>query len=146
MNDRLLNKKMRFLCIKKSILYLLLVFLSSCAQFSQVLTKPNVSLESITLANNDFLSPRFNVSLRVSNPNSIALPVVGMTYAIKIEGVELFNGVKDDVPVMAAYRDTIINLELGTSILKAVNLICLVYYRVLMLENLVFLNCHVNWP
>ena len=95
MRDRFLNLSTFFSCIKISMMCMLFVVLSACAQFSPVLEKPGVSVENISLANNNFLSPRFNIALRVTNPNSIALPVVGMTYAINIEGVELFNGVKN---------------------------------------------------
>ena len=123
MRDRFLNLSTFFSCIKISMMCMLFVVLSACAQFSPVLEKPGVSVENISLANNNFLSPRFNIALRVTNPNSIALPVVGMTYAINIEGVELFNGVKNDIPVISAYSDTVINVELGTNLLKAASLL-----------------------
>lgn len=115
--------------VKIVFLNVVLLVLFGCAQLGQGLEKPSVKLENIALANNNFLSPRFRLSLRITNPNSIALPVEGMTYAVSIEGVELFDGVKNDIPEIAAYSDTLIDVELGTNLLKAASLLSLLKNR-----------------
>lgn len=101
----------------------MILIVSGCATLPNLLKDPSVALESVSLANNNLLSPRFKLVLRVTNPNSIALPIKGMSYAINIQGVDLFSGATDDVPQIAAYGDTLLTLELGTDIIKAGNLL-----------------------
>lgn len=113
--------------IKKRILgvftLVMLLMVSGCATLPNLLKDPSIALESVSLANNNLLSPRFKLVLRVTNPNSIALPIKGMSYAITIQGVDLFSGATDEVPHIAAYSDTLLTLELGTDIIKAGNLL-----------------------
>lgn len=101
----------------------MILVVSGCATLPNLLKDPSVALESVSLANNNLLSPRFKLVLRVTNPNSIALPVKGMSYAINIQGVDLFSGATSEVPHIAAYGDTLLTLELGTNIIKAGNLL-----------------------
>lgn len=108
---------------KLLLLLTLVTVVSACAQFSQSLQKPNIALENITLANDNLLAPRFKLSIRISNPNGIALPIKGMSYAVNIQGVDLFDGVTNQIPNIPAYSDTVIDLELGTNILKAARLL-----------------------
>lgn len=102
---------------------IMILVISGCATLPNLLKDPSVALESVSLANNNLLSPRFKLVLRVTNPNSIALPVKGMSYTINIQGVELFSGATNDIPQIAAYGDTVLTLELGTNIIKAGNLL-----------------------
>lgn len=101
----------------------MILIVSGCATLPNLLKDPSVALESVSLANNNLLSPRFKLVLRVTNPNSIALPIKGMSYVINIQGVDLFSGATDEVPQIAAYGDTLLTLELGTDIIKAGNLL-----------------------
>ena len=113
-----------FHCFVKSFfVFALVAALGACTQFSSVLQKPHVALENIALANNNLLSPRFKLTIRITNPNGVALPVKGMSYSINIQGVDVFEGVTSKIPNIAAYSDTVIDLELGTDIIKAARLL-----------------------
>ena len=115
----MIKKRMLSLCC----MVMMVCVFSGCATFPRLLKNPTVRLESIALANNNLIAPRFKLGLRVTNPNSIPLPIKGMNYTIAIQGIELFSGSSNDIPKIAAYGDTLLNLELGTNILKAGNLL-----------------------
>ena len=46
-----------------------------------------------------------------------------MSYKINIQGVDVFDGVTSKIPSIAAYSDTVVDLELGTGIIKAARLL-----------------------
>ena len=48
--------------------------------------KPTLELVSLKLADDNLLSQRFNVRLKVLNPNDRALPVNGLRYTVEIDG------------------------------------------------------------
>lgn len=48
--------------------------------------KPTLELVSLKLADGNLLSQRFNVRLKVLNPNDRALPVNGLHYTVEIDG------------------------------------------------------------
>ena len=48
--------------------------------------KPTLELVSLKLADGNLLSQRFNVRLKVLNPNDRALPVNGLRYTVEIDG------------------------------------------------------------
>ena len=61
------------------------LLLSACSLVPKF-EKPTLELVSLKLADGNLLSQRFNVRLKVHNPNDRALPVNGLHYTVEIDG------------------------------------------------------------
>ena len=101
----------------------LCLFLSSCATLSPDFDPPKVSVESVrNLASQD-VAPRFEIKLRVSNPNTQALDIAGISYTIELLGKELVSGVTNDVPVIEGYTEEVVTLEAGINMFQLLRLL-----------------------
>jgi LEA14-like dessication related protein len=101
----------------------LLVTLSGCASLQPDLDPPKVSLESFKSLPSETGAPRFEIKLRVANPNKQTLDIAGISYSIELLGKELISGVTNDVPVIEAYTEEVITLEAGLQLFQLVRLL-----------------------
>lgn len=89
---------------KRTSVLLSMLFLVACAGLSPQYEKPQVSVTSFTLApDSSGIAPRFNIGLRVINPNRTALPLVGMSYSVEVEGNRILSGAEPNLPRIEAY-------------------------------------------
>ncbi|MGQ9426403.1 LEA type 2 family protein [Gilvimarinus sp. F26214L] len=95
------------------------ILLQACAGFSPALQKPNVTINSLKMVESAGLDQRFQIGLLLTNPNSAALPVTGMSYTLTLNGFDLVTGVSSEVPVLEPYSETAVTLE-GSADLMAV--------------------------
>lgn len=104
-------------------LVLSLTLAGGCASLYGDKDPPAISMESFrTVASEDSAIPRFEVTLRVANPNKTALKIAGIAYSIEILGKELIMGVTDDVPVIEPYSEEIVKLEAGLQVVGILRL------------------------
>jgi len=75
-----------------------------------------VSLSAPTLSN---LEALFSVKLRITNPNSIPLPLKGMNYSLALNNYSVFQGVSNNLPTIAAYGEEVVELSVSTNLLSA---------------------------
>jgi LEA14-like dessication related protein len=101
-----------------------LLLLVGCASLRPGFTQPQVNVTGLRLlpAEAGELAPRIGVRLRVTNPNPDDLVISGMSYSMALQGFDLLNGVSANVPVLKAYSDTPMELELSANILELVRL------------------------
>ena len=90
---------------------LLLFFLSGCAGMQTGYDPPTVSLTSFRFIPGDSIVPRFEVGLRIINPNRDALKLEGLFYSISIEDINIMSGVANDLPRIEGYGAEDILLE-----------------------------------
>lgn len=102
----------------------LLVLLAGCASLRPGFTEPTVNVTGLHLlpAEAGELAPRIGLRLRITNPNPDDLVISGMSYSMALQGYDLLNGVSAKVPVLKAYSETPMELELTTNILELVRL------------------------
>lgn len=105
------------------VLVLLFALLSGCANFPTGIETPSVKLVSLSPLPANGLEQRFVLGLRVTNPNAKALNLVGLSYAVELEGFEIISGAMNDIPSIAAYGDSVVNLEASVSLLEGVRLL-----------------------
>ena len=98
-------------------LFALTLFLNACANLQ--LQSPQVSVISISPSQNSGLDLGFDVKLKVTNPNAIALPIEGMNYALALNGAKLLRGTTGKVPTIAAYGSETIDISVSTNLLSA---------------------------
>ncbi len=101
------------------------IFLAAgCAGLTPQLDPPKVTIESVeSLSGNGGASPRFEIKLRVANPNKQTLDIAGISYSIELLGKELVSGVTSDVPVIAGYSEEIVAIEAGINMFQFVRLL-----------------------
>lgn len=99
------------------------LFLSACAGLNNQFQQPQVSLVSITPTENTGISQNFALRLKIANPNAMALNIKGLSYALSLQGVELINGVSNDLPKIAAYGEEEITLNGAVNLLQGVQML-----------------------
>ncbi|TVS12184.1 MAG: hypothetical protein EA419_05745 [Wenzhouxiangella sp.] len=102
----------------------LLWLLAACAAFSPYPERPSVSVTSFALApESTGLAPRFRVGLNVVNPNRRDLPLVGMSYAVELEGTRILSGATSDLPTVPAYGSADFSIDVSPDLLGSARLV-----------------------
>ena len=71
----------------------LAILLSGCsAVIQEVLEKPDISITQFRLVKAGLITQKFTLTLEVSNPNPIPLPVKSIFYTISLAGEQLASG------------------------------------------------------
>ncbi len=98
--------------------------LVGCAgRWRGALETPGVTLEGFRLLPTEGLSPRFLISLRVTNPNPVPLDLRGISYDVEIEGQKLLNGVAGNLAQVPPYSESEIDLQAGLSLVGSLRLL-----------------------
>lgn len=104
-------------------LVLALGLLGGCASLNPVLDPPKISLESIRTLPGEGGAPRFEIQLRVINPNTRALDIAGISYTIELMGKELVSGVAKDIAPIEGYSEGVVTLEAGLQLFELLRLL-----------------------
>jgi LEA14-like dessication related protein len=100
-----------------------LFILSGCAGMQSGYDPPSVSLTSFRFIPGDSIVPRFEVGLRILNPNRDALELEGLFYNITIENNKIISGVANDLPTIEGYGAEDILLEAVVDVLGGAKLL-----------------------
>tara|TARA_R110000823_G_scaffold130015_28_gene258214 strand:+ start:899 stop:1288 length:390 start_codon:yes stop_codon:yes gene_type:complete len=84
---------------------------------------PQVSLESLRVLPGTQGAPRFEIKLRIANPNTQALDIVGISYSIALLDRKLISGVTNEIPRIEGYSEEIITLEAGLQLIELLRLL-----------------------
>jgi LEA14-like dessication related protein len=99
------------------------VFLTACASLSPNYEQPTVTLSSFKALPSEGMVPAFEVGLRVINPNTTPLDLVGVVYTISLQGHELVKGVGNDLPVIEGYGEGELLLTASANLLAGIQFI-----------------------
>lgn len=105
------------------VIALFLALLSGCASLAPEIDPPKITLESLKPLASDGGAPRFEIKLRIANPNNRTFDIAGISYAVEIQGKELISGVSNDVPVLQPYAEEVVSLEAGLQLFQLVRLL-----------------------
>ena len=110
---------------KISILLIFFLFscLFGCAVLQSKYEPPSVNVTSFRLLSSNDLIPRFEIGLRITNPNSAALRLQGLSYHIEIEGHKIVSGVSKDLPHIEGYSEGNVTLTASANLLSGIRLI-----------------------
>ena len=100
-----------------------LVLLSGCASLTPQLDPPKVSIESFKSLPSQGGAPRFEIKLRVANPNKQTLDIAGISYSVELLGKEVISGVTNDVPTIEGYSEEVVTLEAGLQMFQLLRLL-----------------------
>lgn len=88
------------------ILFCLWVCLGAgCASLRPDFDAPSVSVTSFTPLTSQSLAPRFEIGMRVVNPNATKLNLRGMSYKVFLNDYEVVEGAANELPVVPAYGE-----------------------------------------
>ena len=104
-------------CRKAGILWCVL-FLTGCASLQPYPETPRVSLVSIKPLDMQLLEQRFLLELRIINPNRVAIPVEGLSYALEINQREFAYGVSQQEVSIPPYGEALLQVEVFSNLLN----------------------------
>jgi LEA14-like dessication related protein len=93
------------------LLVLWLAMLVGCVSVTPEIDPPKISLLSLRSLQEEEGAPRFEIRLRVINPNKETLDIAGISYSVELLGRELIAGVANDVPPISGYGEGIVTLD-----------------------------------
>ena len=94
------------------------IFLGACATLSPYKDSPRVSLVNIQPQEIGMLEQRFALQLRILNPNDVAIPVEGLSYAIEINDREFAYGVSRQSVEIPAFGEALLDVEVASNLLN----------------------------
>jgi LEA14-like dessication related protein len=94
------------------------LWLGGCAGLQPYAESPRVSLVSIKPLDMQMLEQRFVLELRIMNPNSVAIPVAGLSYALEINQREFAYGVSQQAVDIPPYGEALLQVEVVSNLLN----------------------------
>lgn len=103
---------------------ILLLALQACSLMRQEFKDPDIQVVGFThLSGGNLLEQRFALRLQLTNPNDLELEVKGIHFQFSIAGVELIQGVSNEVPVIKPYSTTEFTVQGSANVIQAVRLL-----------------------
>ena len=98
------------------ILTLLGALLGGCSTMKALEEPPRISLIGLEPVELGLLEQRYNVRLRVQNPNKVDLYIQGLEYSIAVNGRDFARGVSDREAQIQAFGEGIIDVSVVSSL------------------------------
>jgi LEA14-like dessication related protein len=100
-----------------------LMLLAGCSSLNPKLEQPTVKVAGLQLLPAEGFNQPIEVSLLIANPNDRDLQLRGMSYTVGIESFDVFSGVTNQLPALAAYQETPVKVVVSANVLQVVRLI-----------------------
>lgn len=97
--------------------------LAGCVSIPPDFKEPGVTLVSIRPQLRNLFAADFEVVLEVTNPNRVALDIVGIGYTIQLQGIKLIDGVASDIPKISAYGKAEVTLNATADLASGLSLL-----------------------
>tara|TARA_R110001592_G_scaffold38609_2_gene127291 strand:+ start:3488 stop:3952 length:465 start_codon:yes stop_codon:yes gene_type:complete len=104
-------------------LLLMSILITGCATLTEPMDPPRVSLEDFSSLPSEGAGPRFQIKLRIQNPNEQTLNIAGISYGIELAGQEVITGVSKDIPVIEGYSEGVVTLDASLQLFKVLRLL-----------------------
>lgn len=98
-------------CIVLMLFLRMVALVASCVHLAGIKQNPDISLAGIELVELGLLEQRFNLKLRIQNPNDVALPINGITFEIELDGTTFAKGLSDKVLIVPRLGETVMEVE-----------------------------------
>jgi len=92
--------------------------LVGCASLSSDFEKPQVQLVSFKPLAAEGFEQRFEIRLRILNPNNSDLNIQGMSYHFSLNDHKLVSGVSNEIPNIPAYGEGVVLLNGSTNLIS----------------------------
>ncbi len=102
--------------------FLGLVIEAGCTGLVPEKDPPKISLVSLRSLPMEDSAPRFEIKLRVTNPNKQSLDIAGISYSVEVLDQELITGVANDILPIEGYGEGLITLNAELQLLELLRL------------------------
>ncbi|HEY5790720.1 MAG TPA: LEA type 2 family protein [Gammaproteobacteria bacterium] len=109
--------------MRRAGLLLLLLLLAGCAGMQPGYETPTVTVTAFRSLPGDGGLPRFEIGLRIVNPNASALALRGIAYSISLAGHRVIAGVANQLPEVAGYGTGEVTLVADVDLLSGIALV-----------------------
>ena len=109
--------------LRLAALLLFVSALSGCATYPWAMQEPQVKVTHVQLLPATGLEQRIAVRLAILNPNSRDLSLRGISYTIGIENFDVLSGATSQLPVLAAYEETPVTVEVSANLVTLARLV-----------------------
>ena len=96
----------------------LFVVLSACSPLRALDEEPRVALVNLRPVQIQLLEQRYLATIRIQNPNPVALPIHGLDYTLSINGAAFAEGVSSQRVSIPAYGEKTLELGVTSTIIK----------------------------
>lgn len=90
------------------------LLLSACTGVGGMVEKPRVSLAGVEIEGLGLLEQQFLVSLRISNPNDIAVAINGVDFSLNLNGEHFASGMSREEVTLPRLGETVVKLKVTT--------------------------------
>lgn len=97
--------------------------LASCTTLQPNFEQPSLEVVSISLLPSEGMQMNFDVGLKVTNPNKMALNVIGLAYDLSLDGFKVINGVGNDIPEVPGYGSAQFHVSASTNLMQSFKLL-----------------------
>lgn len=97
----------------------LILAVFGCTSLSRYADLPRVTLAGIRILDLTLFEQRYLLALRVQNPNSVELPIEGMSYTLDVNGAEFAQGVSNQKTTIPAFGEQILHVSVVANVLSA---------------------------
>lgn len=109
----------RFHCLLWGAAACAILAASGCTALRDKIQAPALSLAQVQMLDSTLLEQRYRLTLRVQNPNGVALPINGMNYAVKFAGVDFASGVTPNAFRVPANGEHDVDIDVTTNLLRS---------------------------
>ncbi len=92
--------------------------LLSCAGLPPRTEPPRVALIGLSLVSVELMEQRYQVRLRVKNPNAFELPIRGVDFRLDINGQAFADGVSNQSVNVPSYGEAVIELDVSSNLFQ----------------------------
>ncbi|MFK7733096.1 MAG: LEA type 2 family protein [Pseudomonadales bacterium] len=100
----------------------LILSICACTTLQPNFENPSLQVTSIALLPSEGVQINFDVGLKVSNPNKMALNVLGLAYDLRLDGYKVLEGVGNDIPEIPAYGSAEFHITASTNLMQSFKL------------------------
>ncbi|SFM42966.1 LEA type 2 family protein [Nitrosomonas communis] len=94
----------------------MVALLVACTQLGTIKQKPEITLANIELVELGLLEQRFNLQLRIQNPNDVALRINGMTVDLELNGTKFAKGLSDKTVTVPRMSEAVMEVKATSSL------------------------------
>jgi LEA14-like dessication related protein len=103
---------------KRLLWFVWLASLSACSTLPGKPEPPRVNLVGLQLVSMELFEQRYEVRLRLKNPNAYELPITGIDFRLDINGQAFADGVSNRSVTVPAYGEQVIALEVSSNLIQ----------------------------
>lgn len=100
------------------------LLLSACSSgLKGIAETPTVQVHKVEMGNFNLSGGSATFILNISNPNSFPIPLTGFDYGLRLNGVEVANGIKEQRVTIGAKQSQKIEVPLSLSFTNMINML-----------------------